>query len=541
MARKFINKDSKEFWKEIKKVSGNKDFVAETVGGATGSEDIAGMWKNHYDKLLNSCNDHTDKAAVLKRVENVLLKDEYLFTVEDVKECVKHLKKGKSAACDQLQAEHLQYASTRVSVLLSFLFNAIVVHDFIPLSLMDTVLIPIVKDKKGDVTDQDNYRPIAITTVLSKLFESLILVKFTDELNNTTCNQFGFKRNHSTDLCVFTFKQIVEYYISQSSPVYICYLDASKAFDRVNHWVLFMKLLERIPGIFVRLLITWYTLQRFMVRWGNVTSPLFNVSNGVRQGGVLSPILFNIYTDDLSKLLFATNVGCTLNNVNFNHLAYADDMVLLAPSPAALQELLCQCELYAVDHSMIYNVKKTVCMCIKPKMFRDLHVPPVTLNGRSLTFVTTQKYLGVLINNAFNDNDDIKRQTRSIYCAGNILIKKFKHCSDAIKDYLFKTYCTGIYSGHLWYRYNSTIFSRAKTAYNCIFRKFRNLDRKCSISASMVSSHVPTFIEVLRKLATGFIDRLKVSNNVCTQTVYNSLLFHSSPMSQHWLKTVYAL
>ncbi len=94
----------------------------------------------------------------------------------------------------------------------------------------------------------------------------------------------------------------------------------------------------------------------------------------LEKGGVLSPILFNIYTDDLSKLLSATNVGCTLNNVNFNHLAYADDMVLLAPSPTALQELLFQCELYAVDHSMIYNVKKTVCMCVKPKMFRDLHV-----------------------------------------------------------------------------------------------------------------------------------------------------------------------
>ena len=79
---------------------------------------------------------------------------------------------------------------------------------------MDTVLIPILKDKKGYVTDESNYRPIAISTVVSKLFESLVLVKVSDELNSMTFNQFGFKRNHSADLCVFTFKQIVEYYHS---------------------------------------------------------------------------------------------------------------------------------------------------------------------------------------------------------------------------------------------------------------------------------------------------------------------------------------
>ena len=86
--------------------------------------------------------------------------------------------------------------------------------------LMDTVLIPIIKDKKGDITDADNYRPIAITSVTSKIFEYVFLKRFSSYLS-TSDNQFGFKSHHCTDMCVFVLKQIIEYYISQSSPMFI--------------------------------------------------------------------------------------------------------------------------------------------------------------------------------------------------------------------------------------------------------------------------------------------------------------------------------
>ena len=86
-----------------------------------------------------------------------------------------------------------------------------------------------------------NKSKIALTTVVSKLLETILLHIYRD-LSRTTDNQFGFEEKVSTDLCVFTLKQIVEYYRTRSSPVYVCFLDASKAFDRVNHGVLFSKL-----------------------------------------------------------------------------------------------------------------------------------------------------------------------------------------------------------------------------------------------------------------------------------------------------------
>ena len=91
------------------------------------------------------------------------------------------------------------------------------------------------------------------------------------------------------------------------------------------------------------------------------------MSNGVRQGGILSPTLFNVYMDELSRNLTHLRVGCNIDNVCVNHLFYADDTVLLAPSPAALQKLINVCVTYGRNNDIIYNPIKSVLMSRLPK------------------------------------------------------------------------------------------------------------------------------------------------------------------------------
>ena len=113
-----------------------------------------------------------------------------------------------------------------------------ITHGYMPNAFMKTSIIPILKNKNGDTSAKNNYTdPL---TAMSKIFE-LCLSRIMDAYLFTSDNQFGFKRKHSTDLCIYTVKSIIRYYNYYNSPVYTCFLDASKAFDRINHWTMFKK------------------------------------------------------------------------------------------------------------------------------------------------------------------------------------------------------------------------------------------------------------------------------------------------------------
>ena len=146
-------------------------------------------------------------------------------------------------------------------------------------------------------------------------------------------------------MCVFLLKQIADRYNECGTPVYTVYSDASKAFDRVRHSTLFVKLINRnMPMCFVGILERWYSEQTMCIKWGNCFSQRFSVSNGVRQGGIPSPYLFAVlYLDDLSVLLNKALPACYVGNLLVNHLMYAHDICCFCLSAKGLRLLLDIC------------------------------------------------------------------------------------------------------------------------------------------------------------------------------------------------------
>ena len=397
--------------------------------------------------------------------------------------------------------------------------------------------MPLVKNKSGDITDKNNYRPIALSTMSSKIFERILLERY-DECFDTVDNQFGFKKDHATDLCVYSFKEILHIYNDYSSPLYICFLDASKAFDKLNYWLLFDKLIQRnLPLPIVRILVMWYTCQQLNVQWGSNFSSHFTVSNGVRQGGILSPKFFNLYMDKLSHILNASRTGCNYNGAFINHLSYADDMCLIAPSARALQVLLDHCHRYAESHNIIYNGTKSVCMYVKSKKFKVSNIPKVKLGSNVLEYVPSYKYLGCMISDTLSDDTDIRKTLRGIYARSNMLIRKFYHCNDLVKQTLFQTYCTNFYCTQLWWCYTEKSINKVRVAFNNSCRYFLGYTRSCSASGMFIENGLDGFNVLRRKYIYKFICRLKSSQNQILSSLYMS--YCQSHSMNEWTKCLY--
>ena len=450
----------------------------------------------------------------------------------DMQTLIRNLEFGKSAGPDSICAEALKCAHDQLSVLLSLCFTLFLSHGHLPLKLIQTTIVPIIKNKCGNISSSNNYRPIALATIISKLLESILLMKC-EEYLCTSANQFGFKKAHGTELCIYTLREYIELYRKRSTTVFVTFLDASKAFDRLDHWLLFKKLIKRkVPLFIVRLLIVWYSLQRMHIRWGNTFSTSFCVSNGVKQGGIISPVLFNVYMDDLSCALNRSNIGGRIGGEIVNHLSYADDLCLICLSSAGMQKLLNVCSNYATEHSLSYNANKSYSLCFKATTIK-FERPTLYFGQMSIPNVTDCRYLGITIS-VKNCDLDLKRQKRRFYANTNMLLRKFVKCSPDVKCYLFKTYCCNLYCAPFWYDATKTAMKNLKVAYNNSLRRLLGLPSHNSASSMFVNLNIPSFGELLRKYVYNFRNRLETSDNVIIRGIYLSHITFQSGIWDWW-------
>ena len=164
-------------------------------------------------------------------------------------------------------------------------------------------MVPLIKDKLGDKCASKNYRSIAISSLLLKIFDWVVIILFSEALKLDDL-QFGYQAGCSTSMATCMVLENIRYFLRNGSEVFVCLMDMTKAFDMIQHSVLFKKLLQSgLPPIFVRVLLFMYISQKANVRWGGHLSRIFKMTNGVKQGAVLSAILYCFYTNGLFQKL----------------------------------------------------------------------------------------------------------------------------------------------------------------------------------------------------------------------------------------------
>ena len=191
-------------------------------------------------------------------------------SVESISSSLNNLSNGKAAGYDLLTAEFLKYCHPSVLVCIARLFSLMFKFVHVPDDFGIGITIPLLKaDFGGSVTTSESYRGITIMPILSKLFE-LVLVKILDPYLQSCETQFGFKKGNSCSHAIYSVRKIVDYFTSQNSTVNICALDISKAFDKICHIRLFMKLMDRnVPRNCLLLIICWFAKLSTCVRWSN--------------------------------------------------------------------------------------------------------------------------------------------------------------------------------------------------------------------------------------------------------------------------------
>ena len=206
--------NSNNFWKKVKKSANSKATkLANCIGTVVGETNIANMWKEHFAKLYNmgdSACAYDVRADVLN--DDIDSPDVNEICMDDIVKAMTQLKSGKSCGPDGLCPEAFKFGGKMLAVHLKFLFNMFLAHSFLPECLTMTTLVPLLKNKSGDIADVNNYRAIALSNAASKIIESVMLERFQSMDQDSDPCQFGFKKNHSTTLGCSVLKNIINYY-----------------------------------------------------------------------------------------------------------------------------------------------------------------------------------------------------------------------------------------------------------------------------------------------------------------------------------------
>ena len=532
MSRKLREGDVRSFWR----CAGTRGAAAvrpDRIDGAVGERNIANLWASKFNTVLNSVQDEKHRKEFYALHIGYGEIDVEHVTLTEISNIVRKMEDNKAVGLDNIPNEFYSRSPRNILIFISMKTNAFIIHEYLPEDITNSKIIPILKGKMLDFTVSDNYRPVTISTLYSKIFESIIYNRIHERFE-TEDNQFGYKRSISTEMCIMTLKETVRSYLKQNSPVFACYIDVKGAFDRVSYFKLFSKLIARgVPKKIINILKFWYVNQALCVGWGSTLSYVFHMCNGIKQGSIMSPYLYSIFTDSLSTQLNECRSGCHIGQDPQNNLSWADDLVIIAPSSHSICDMLVICDRFAKDHLVIFNTKKTKCMLFNSNN-SVINKPKITLSGKVIEFVEKFTYLGHIISNDLKDDDDIGNQNRKMCARGNMVIRKYKSASVEVKCMLFRSFCYNVYGMALWSCYKGSTLNKLRVNYNNVARRLFHRPPWSSASELFVEHRLKGFYEIRRNSCYSLRSRVLSSRNSLVQRIVNCDARWRSPLWQKW-------
>ena len=350
-----------------------------------------GRFFSNCGKYASSTSEKRKRDPPKKFTRNGIIEKE-LFSYEEVFEKVKGLNLKKASGPDEMHPFMIKKGGEIVIKTMVYLFNRILEEGVSPKVWSEATIIPIPK-RKGVKISVEEFRPISLTSIVGKIFESIVNERLTKmvETNNLIPNfQNGFRRGRSTKDCLIRLQQEIHSAFQYKGVALTAFLDIKKAYDCVDRKILYKKI-ESLPiGVLVRKWLKNFLLSKRKAKivFDKTTSEWFEFKYGVPQGSPLSPLLFNIYTKDLA-LLGSENIS-----------QFADDLAIweidknINLAMDRLNKRLTALSYWAQEINLTFSTRKCICVPFTRKRIENENVK-VLLNGSSLKTRSENKYLGL--------------------------------------------------------------------------------------------------------------------------------------------------
>lgn len=389
-------KNSKDWWKWVNYF---KNKVSMTMGDITAEE-----FGSHFYRVLNNF-DSLNFSFAPPLVVDVLLDSN--FTVGEMEALLKDMKENKAAGLDRVPIEFYKFGGATLMQAMINIFNKLLNGESIAWS-NKSVIIPLFK--KGDKNDVNCYRGITLVNAPDKILAGLMLNRLKTWVNQNEIlveNQAGFRKNYSTVDNLFCLDFIVNYLWYQNKKrVYLFFIDFKSAFDRVNRTALFYKLYNiGVSSKFIALLQKLYENTENSVWNGSELANGFKTASGVKQGCMLSPLLFSLFLNDLVEFI---GLGVRIRNLKVNMLLYADDIVFISDDPSKLQLMINRLFEYCQTWSLEVNTLKSQIMVMR-KSGGVGERYKWAFGGKVIDIVDSYRYLGVELKYNLNIRDHLKK------------------------------------------------------------------------------------------------------------------------------------
>ena len=412
---------SREYWQLLKQWAGwskpihavNEQQVIDSSGAVLfGFNNVVQHWTAAFQSAQVDCSQfHKHQLLAGSRLvdrysfqEDLINELNTVITADEVRLIVSASPLNKASGLDNIPAEAYKFGGEPMISALTELFNQVLESEQLPVSWNHALIKPLFK--AGDDRSPSNWRPISLIPTVAKLFSSIIALRLQQHCDRhkvLSDQQYAFRAGRSIDEPLFIFNELLQYQcVELNKQVFVCAIDLSKAFDTVWRDGLMMRLFNvGVRGKMLRLIRNMYTHTTASVWLNNKRTQEFELKTGVRQGENSSPLLFNIFIDQLSQHIkqhFATTKQITIKGVHLTHLIYADDLLLFANGHERLQELM---QIAAVCFNQLrlsVNVNKTKVIVFSRQQSLNRSQFTFSVNSQPIEVVPQMKYLGVLFN-----------------------------------------------------------------------------------------------------------------------------------------------